>query len=205
MAAVVAVARQPLMDIGTDLMVVTAQPTPAVAAEVIGAAGENGNYTGGSGGGTMSVPSKSQSPASYYQPAPGGNGLLGFGGAPSSTGYGYISYGGGSQNKSVQAEGDLIITPNEIGVYGGGGSGHCYWYNSSERQVSPAGCGAPGGGGGGGLGKYTTTGSYCCAGDGGFLGGGGGGSSYNDSGHGGNAGGSGGIGYYQQTQRQANQ
>ena len=91
----------------------------------IGAAGEVGNYTGGSGGGTMSVPSKSQSPASYYQPAPGGNGLLGFGGAPSSTGYGYISYGGGSHNKSTQAEGDLIITPNEIGGYGGGGSGPC--------------------------------------------------------------------------------
>ena len=123
------------MDIETALTVVTDQPTPAVEAEVLALLVKLVDYTGGSGGGTMSVPSKSQSPASYYQPAPGGNGLLGFGGAPSSTGYGYISYGGGSQNKSTQAEGDLIITPNEIGVYGGGGSGHTYWYNSSERQL----------------------------------------------------------------------
>ena len=165
----------------------------------VGAEGEQGNYTGGAGGGTMSFPKKSNSPSSTYQPGPGGNGLLGTGGAPTGAGYGYISQGGGVGKNSTQATGDFILTPNEIGLYGGGGNGHCYYYDSSERQVVPAGGGAPGGGGGG-LGKYTSTGSYKGAGDGGFLGGGGGANNYNDSGNGGNAAGSGGIGYYNQHQ-----
>ena len=161
----------------------------------IGSAGGFGDYRGGSGGGTMSRVKRSLSPSSYYTAAPGGNGLLGTGGNPAGSGNNYVTYGGGENKNTALPTGDLILTPNEIACYGGGGSGHMYWYDSSERTVNSCTDGAPGAGGGG-LGKYTSTPAYWGAGAGGFLGGGGGGSDYSTPGAGGNAGGSGGNGYY---------
>jgi len=153
-------------------------------------------YTGGAGGGTMGGQAgRTQSPSTLYMAAPGPNGLIGTGGQPFPSYNFYYSYGGGVNKQSWQATGDFVLTANEIALYGGGGNPGQYWYNSSERGVTPAGNGGPGGGGGG-LGKLTTTGSYQNAGHGGFLGGGGGSCNYSCPGHGGNAGGSGGVGYY---------
>lgn len=161
----------------------------------IGSEGMLGSYRGGSGGGTMSKMKPSNSPNSYFTPAAGGNGLLGTGGCPAGAGNSYLTYGGDNNKDPAPPTGDLILTPNEIACYGGGGNGHIYWYNSSERTVVSCTDGAPGAGGGG-LGKYTTTGAYWGAGAGGFLGGGGGACNYSSPGAGGNAGGSGGNGYY---------
>ena len=84
----------------------------------------------------MSVPSKSQSPASYYQPAPGGNGFSASVELhlPLVT---VTSHTAVDRKINQPAEGDLIITPNEIGVYGGGGSGHVIGTTAQSDKFHP--------------------------------------------------------------------
>ena len=163
----------------------------------IGGPGNNGNYTGGAGGGSMRRPAFSNSRPSNYTPEPGGNGLFGPGGASGTVVNCYVSYGGATGRSGTPGRGDLLISPNEIYLGGGGGSAGMWHYESTLSRTIEGTAGGPGGGGGGCGGYDNSQYGYMSPGPGGMLGGGGGATTYAPTyGRGGNAGGGGGIGYY---------
>ncbi len=162
----------------------------------IGARGNSASYVGGEGGGSATRAARSNSPSSYYTPAPGGGGLNGAGGSAATTYYIYTSHGDGVGRGGESGRGEFILDANRIIIGGGGGSSGIAFTQSSYRCDGRPTHGGPGGGGGG---SGTSSSEYFSeGGDGGILGGGGGSGCYTGGGHGGNAGGGGGVGYSEQ-------
>lgn len=166
----------------------------------IGGQGGHSQTTCGAGGGGSAEGAQTAFPGIDGH-SPGGSGLLGPGGVPSSKSISYVSHsheGIAHAGESGALKGglkDFILEPNLILFGGGGGAGSSVYVQSTGHNISNATNGGPGGGGGG----ISTVGNQNArmglAGDGGILGGGGGANQSNFAGRGGNAGGGGGAGY----------